>query len=283
MKKLEIIIITVFAIIFLLLALMVGVEIGKSFINKEIINNNIHISENLTNLSNTQNTTVFDNKNEQNEEIVSIAYYKKYNDEYIYKVPKINIDNSNVKKINDEIMEYCMEFINKSEEYAKHAKILTSEGYEEPSFEYYIDYEYYINNMREYEVNEHRIVNVKLEKKCLSLVIYVTHYAGFRMHKTFNIDINTGNTISNEELILSNFPYDDGEMFEKILREYYTTIVKLNFYTIIPTDPLASQYMDKSIEASIAQENCNRELPMFLDENGILCVCSLVYGWAGSR
>lgn len=98
MKKLEIIIITVFAIIFLLLALMVGVEIGKSFINKEIINNNIHISENLTNLSNTQNTTVFDNKNEQNEEIVSIAYYKKYNDEYIYKVPKINIDNSNVKK-----------------------------------------------------------------------------------------------------------------------------------------------------------------------------------------
>ena len=142
MKKLEIIIITVFAIIFFLLAFMVGVEIGKSFINKEIINNNIHISENLTNLSNTQNTTVFDNKNEQNEEIVSIAYYKKYNDEYIYKVPKINIDNSNVKKINDEIMEYCREFINKSEEYAKHAKILTSEGYEEPSFEYYIDYEY---------------------------------------------------------------------------------------------------------------------------------------------
>ena len=118
------------------------------------------------------------------------------------KIPTINIDNSNIEKINN--------------------KILTNYNNVKDNGEYDYSYNYNVNK------NEH-ILSLKVEYSYIpkGLEKMVTYY------DTYNIDLLTGNIISDDEL-LKRYDIDKSKLknfIESKFKSYYNDIIEKKYYT----------------------------------------------------
>ncbi len=117
----------------------------------------------------------------------------------------------------------------------------------------------------EYDDDEfyHKKYNYHLNNEILSLVISIEDYTDFVNYDVYNINTNTGKTVSNSELL--KIKQIDETTFLNKLRECY----KNKFIEIhksmpgIENDPLYVEGYNKNIST----DNCNMKQPMFLDQN----------------
>lgn len=197
-------------------------------------------------------------------ELVSTAYYKvimdEDNSEYTYDVPKINLEFENIKAINNEIYKkYVTDIIKPLEKDAQEGLGITCIA---------IDYKYYINS------------NV------LSLVIrWQSPAAGAESFTVYNINIDTGETVSNQEIIAKKGLSE--KQYLKHLKEVYKKACETYNKTSLQPD---SEYYESTLEIyntwvleyTLSDENCNINVPMFLDENGNIKVIAYIGSVSGA-
>lgn len=119
-----------------------------------------------------------------------------YDEVFSYKIPKINIDSDDVNEINKEINE---KIISRAKEYVPILEKNDSVGL------YEVGYLYYINN------------------NILSVVINLNFDADVVDYYVYNIDINTGKRISNEDILKIK------NMTEKQFEEKLSSAAKIKF------------------------------------------------------
>lgn len=119
-----------------------------------------------------------------------------YDEVFSYKIPKINIDSDDVNEINKEINE---KIISRAKEYVQILEKNDSVGL------YEVGYLYYINN------------------NILSVVINLNFDADVVDYYVYNIDINTGKRISNEDILKIK------NMTEKQFEEKLSSAAKIKF------------------------------------------------------
>ena len=196
--------------------------------------------------------------NKQNvEDLVSTAYYKvivdnEYNSEYKYDVPKINLKSDNINAINNEIYKkYVTDIIEPLEKDAQEGLGITCIA---------IDYKYYIN------------FNI------LSLVIrWQSHAAGAESFSVYNININTGETVSNKEIIAKK-KLTENQYLKELKENYKKACETYNKASLQPNN----QYYESVLEYTLADENCNINVPMFLDEDGNINVIAYIGSVSGA-
>lgn len=179
-----------------------------------------------------------------------------------YKIPKININSSYATKINNEINEKIT---------SEAKKIISEINNGMSSWIYNIFYKYYIND------------------NILSVIIESDYDANdIKAYFVYNIDINTGKNISNEEII------NKKGMTKKQFEDRLTNAVKdefVNGYGAI-NDWLNTQDAAENESKALYQEqynrtisasNCNSDTQMmYLDKNGEINVVAKIYSLAGA-
>ena len=183
------------------------------------------------------------------DETKEIVYdsYTKTGVGYSYTLPYINIDSKEAKRINTQIEEYYKPIINEN---------LQDE--EESVFTHIIEYKSYIND------------NV------LSLLITLNTVHDTTEYKVYNLDIYTGKEITNSELI------DIKNISEKELLDTMETVYSDFFADLYKTvkDEQPEEY-ERNLARTISSDNYSLQTPMFLNENGKLCVIAHIYTYVG--
>lgn len=175
--------------------------------------------------------------------LVSTVYYNEFNNEdgsiYTYDIPKINLEFDNAKKINTEIYDTCRESVE-----------LVTSGM--GGADMLIDYNYYINS------------------NILSLVVRKQSWAaGAESFLVYNIDVNTGKTVTNKELVKSLEINE--EEFVKKLKELCKSAGEVK----------NGVSLDKE-DINYALETCDINIPMFIDEFGNINVVMYVPSTSGA-
>lgn len=174
-----------------------------------------------------------------------------------YKIPKININSSDVTKINNEIDE-------KITSEAKKAVSAINDG---GIWLYKIFYNYYIND---------NILSVVIEMD------FDNDVTGFYV---YNIDKNTGKRINNKDIISKK------GMTTKQFEEKLINAVKNKFvsgYGDIndwgATQGTTKNQYQEQYNKTISASNCNADIQMmYLDENGKINVVAKIYSLAGAE
>lgn len=220
----------------------VGIFVGSRF------------SKNTTSINNngTQNSNIATSN--QVQELVTDAFAysgttkDSNNTSVSYKIPKININSSDATKINNEIDE---EITSKVKEMITEI----NEGHTPATNK--ISYKFYIND------------------DILSVITKSDYANDVELYLVYNININTGKSISNEELI--NKKGMTKEQFEEKL----TSAVKSEFVNIYGyvNNWMNTQEYNNTISAS----NCDANAQMiYLDESGNINVVAKIYSFAGA-
>lgn len=245
-----------------------GIFIGSRFLGNSTVtvNNNGAQNSNMSS-DNTNVNTEPETVQPETTELVTDAFTytgttKDGNNTSVsYKIPKINIESTDVSKINNEI---DTEIILKAKELILGIDKGMSSGI------YKIFYNYYIND---------NVLSVIIESD------YDTN--GSKGYKVYNIDIKTGKSISNEELISKK------SMTKKQFEEKLTNAVKNKFiekYGVFDkwmSTQDGSQNESRALYESqynktIGSSNCNSDTQMmYLDASGELNVVAIIYSLAG--
>lgn len=193
-----------------------------------------------------------------------------YDEVFSYKIPKINIDSDDVNEINKEINE---KIISRAKEYVPILEKNDSVGL------YEVGYLYYINN------------------NILSVVINLNFDADVVDYYVYNIDINTGKRISNEDILKIK------NMTEKQFEEKLSSAAKIKFinkYGSKDTHMDNLKYSDAFYKESelkeqesiyvtqynqtISRSNCKIDNnKIYLSNNQNLNVVTKIYSLAGAN
>ena len=165
----------------------------------------------------------------------------------ISQVPAINLSFDNIKKLNNEIYEYFTKLKSKN--------VIEKDGE-------YVKYQ--INTMRyEYFINE----------KILSLVISCNIEDSVTKHTTtyitYNINIETGELITNEQLI-ATLNHTNSEVYNEILNEISIQYKEIYGADVTKLDNTQNLYND-TIKQIGSELKIN--LPMYMNSAGKLMVC----------
>lgn len=196
--------------------------------------------------------------------LVSTFYHKvltdeERNEEYTYDIPKINLESDDAKKVNTEIYnEYVNECIQEEKNLQEGLGIVCMA----------IDYKYYINS------------------NILSLVVrWQSIAAGAESFNVYNIDVETGENISNEEIIAKNGLTQE-QVVSKLKELYKEACYENNMANKDKNDEYYSNalefYNNEVLPYTLSDENCNINVPMFLDENGKINVVAYIGSMAGA-
>ena len=181
------------------------------------------------------------------------TYYETLKKGPNFRIPKINIDSDDARKINDEIDEMVKNAQQFVEDYNKDN--IEGEG---PS---YIDYHYYINN------------------DILSVVIEYSSGYDYMEFKVYNINIKTGKKYTNEDILkVKNISIDK---FEERLSNTFGEQLKEE-YKDIENEELKEQYKE-IYSKTISKENCSiNNNQIFLDNDNEISVVAKEYSIAGA-
>lgn len=176
-----------------------------------------------------------------------------------YKIPKININSSDATKINNEI----------DEKIISEAKRLVSEinkgsgaGIDK------IFYNYYINS------------------NTLSIVIQLDYDANdVKAYFVYNIDINTGKIIDNEEIIrkkgMTKKQFEE-KLINAVRNEFVSGYGDINDWGA--TQGTTKNEYQEQYNKTISASNCNADIQMmYLDESGKINVVAKIYSLAGAE
>lgn len=189
--------------------------------------------------------------------LVIDAYSYEYSDdygEYEYNIPKIMLEGENVEIINDEIWDWCYENA------MSDVLDIISAGTSVYLFE--ISYEWAVN------------------EDILSLCVAQQWDANVSNYKVYNVNINTGETVSKDELLsCADFSYEEyiETAKEAIGSEY------LNYYDFDNYSDVSefAEIHGNVLEKTLSDENINNALP-FINNNGELCIVCVQYSSAGA-
>ena len=194
--------------------------------------------------------------------------YNKYSSEYSYSIPYINIDSADAKKINSEIQTYYKNLVEQELKYE-------AQGYSVHMDT--IKYTSYINN------------------NILSLVISNTYPNSCIYYKVYNLDIYNGTTVSNADILnLKNIT--EAKLLDKLKELYKNKFVSLygtreNYINNMKTAPIGwtetelqeqAKLYDEQFNYTISDNNCSISTPMFLNDDGNICVVATIYSLAGA-
>lgn len=257
-------------IIFLLVIALILMYFYYNRNSKNIGSVNSNISEKVENnidkeISNNQIKKV--SKLEENKEIV-YSSYSKYSDEYSYSIPYININSDDANKINKEIEVYYKSLV---EEELKNE----SEGFSVIMVN--IKYNSYIND------------------NILSLVVSSEYPNDCVYYKVYNLDIYTGTVVTNSDII--NLKNMTESKFLDTLKELYENEFvsaygsKEKFISNMRNAPAGwtedelqeqSKFYEDQFNKTTSTDNYSIQTPIFLNENGKLCVIAPIYSMAGA-
>lgn len=194
--------------------------------------------------------------------------YNKYSSEYSYSIPYINIDSADARRINNEIESYYKKLV---EQELKNE----SEGYAINM--YTIKYTSYINDT------------------ILSLVISHSNPNDCIYYKVYNLDIYNGTMVSNADILnLKNIT--EAKLLDKLKELYKNKFVSLygtreNYINNMKTAPVGwtetelqeqAKLYDEQFNYTISDNNCSISTPMFLNDDGNICVVATIYSLAGA-
>lgn len=181
------------------------------------------------------------------------TYYETIKKGPNFKIPKINIDSNDARKINDEIEE----MVENAQQYVEDYNKNNIEG-GGPS---YIDYHYYINN------------------DILSVVIEYSSGYDFMEYKVYNINVKTGKEYTNEDILkVKNISIDK---FEERLSNTLGEQLKEE-YKDIENEELKEQYKE-IYNKTVSKENCSiNNNQLFLDDENDISVVAKEYSIAGA-
>ncbi len=174
-----------------------------------------------------------------------------------YKVPKININSSDVTKINNEIDE-------KITSEAKKAVSAINDG---GIWLYKIFYNYYIND------------------NILSVVIEMDFDSDVTGFYVYNIDKNTGKRVNNKDII-SKKGMTTKQFEEKLINAVRNKFVSGygNINDWGATQGTTKNQYQEQYNKTISASNCNADIQMmYLDENGKINVVAKIYSLAGAE
>lgn len=256
--------------IFIILVLIVALVVMYLYYNDKLSFNNENIANNININSNEVIETEVKkvNKFYEDKEIV-YSSYEKYSSEYSYSVPAININSTEVNRINKEIEEYYMPLINEILQNEKEGVAIDTTS---------IKYNSYIND------------------NILSLVISLLTPYDSTFYKVYNVDIYTGETVSNSELIsLKNITETDFlnklkiSYKEKFISKYgskdeYIKNIRKNSGIKWTEEQIQEQVKlyEELLEGTISEENCSIKNPIFLNENGEISAVAWIYSMVGA-
>lgn len=194
--------------------------------------------------------------------------YNKYSSEYSYSIPYINIDSADARRINNEIESYYKKLV---EQELKNE----SEGYAINM--YTIKYTSYINDT------------------ILSLVISHSNPNDCIYYKVYNLDIYNGTMVSNADILnLKNIT--EAKLLDKLKELYKNKFVSLygtreNYINNMKTAPVGwtetelqeqAKLYDEQFNYTISDNNCSISTPLFLNDDGNICVVATIYSLAGA-
>lgn len=208
------------------------------------------------------------NKLDENKDIV-YASFSKYSSEYSYSIPYINIDSADAKKINDEI-----------------------ESYYKPLVEAEIKNETEGLSVIMYNVKYNSYVNDNV----LSLIVSCEYPNDCIGYKVYNLDIYKGTIISNDDILnMKNLNETKflgllKEIYEKeFISSYGTKEAFINNLKNAPVGWTESEIQEQTKEyerqlnKTVSSDNYSIKTPIFLNENGKICIVGTIYSMAGAE
>ena len=224
---------------------------------------NINKDQNVPNTTNPKTIKKLDESKD-----LLYSSYSKYSSQYSYSIPYINIDSADAKKINSEIQTYYKNLVEQELKYE-------AQGYSVHMDT--IKYTSYINN------------------NILSVVISNTYPNSCIYYKVYNLDIYNGTTVSNADILnLKNTT--EAKLLDKLKELYKNKFVSLygtreNYINNMKTAPVGwtetelqeqAKLYDEQFNYTISDNNCSISTPMFLNDDGNICVVATIYSLAGA-
>ena len=224
---------------------------------------NINKDQNVPNTTNPKTIKKLDESKD-----LLYSSYSKYSSQYSYSIPYINIDSADAKKINSEIQTYYKNLVEQELKYE-------AQGYSVHMDT--IKYTSYINN------------------NILSVVISNTYPNSCIYYKVYNLDIYNGTTVSNADILnLKNIT--EAKLLDKLKELYKNKFVSLygtreNYINNMKTAPIGwtetelqeqAKLYDEQFNYTISDNNCSISTPMFLNDDGNICVVATIYSLAGA-
>ncbi len=191
------------------------------------------------------------NKIDDDEDLV-FDHYNKTMFGNTYKVPEINLDYDNIKKINDEIAKLVDSDLKQLEKETELPEMAPSG----------MEYVWYLND------------------NILSLVFFESGYH-VDFYYAYNVDVYTGKTLENEDILDAakideeDFPY----MCSKAVEDYYKNYL---YHKGIENGPVASEYNRAMTESTRESNFSTSKTPAFLNKNGELMIVAKVTTIAGA-
>lgn len=225
-------------VVFILIVALGGMYFYYNYIlNPKETKNDIVASNNLTE---NENNTIPVGKIDENKDLVYTAFAD-YSSEHSYSVPKININSQYVLTINNEIENEIIKLVKNDD---------TNYGN--------ISYESSLN------------------ENILSVVIEIEHkYMPMIYYKVYNVEINTGERMNNEELINVK-KFTKTEFLNKL-----QSALENDFKETFKSEQM-NEFYEENYNKTISKENYSIDNQMFLDKNGNICVIAKVYTFAGA-
>ena len=259
-------VVCIFIIVLLVIAL-VGMYYYYNHNKSNTHDVNSGVVEKVENNINNEISETKVNKLDENKDIV-YASFSKYSSEYSYSIPYINIDSADAKKINDEIESYYKPLV---EEEIKNE----SEGLS--VIMYNVKYNSYVNN------------------NILSLIVSCENPNDCIGYKVYNLDIYKGTIISNDDILnmknLSETKFLGllKEIYEKeFVSSYGTKEAFINNLKNAPVGWTESEIQEQikgyesRLNKTISSDNYSIKTPIFLNENGEICIVGTIYSMAGA-
>lgn len=208
--------------------------------------------------------------NENRDIVYSIFEDKKSDDKsYDYKIPGININSSEVKKINSEIERKYKEIADVAIQAYKEGEAIGT---------LYIKYSSYINN------------------NILSLVIEMGNQFEQSDYDVYNIDIYTGKIVANNEILkMKNISQED--FLNKLADVHKNRFIELygteeSFLNNMKSAP--ASFTEEEIKTheesyigqyndTISKDNYGIDIPIFLDSDGSISIIAKIYSLAGAK
>ncbi len=260
--------------IFIIIILLIALVLMYFYYNRRsqnVENTNSNIAEKVENNIDNETSKIQAKKINKLDESKDIVYssYSKYSSEYSYSIPYINIDSVDAKKINTEIESYYKPLV---EEELKNE----SEGLS--------------INMGNIKYNSYINDNI------LSVIVSNAYIYDCTYYKVYNLDIYNGTVVNNTDIISlknmteSKFLDKLKELYQnKFISEYGSKEKRISSMRNAPAGWTESELQeqsklyDKQLNKTISANNCSIKTPMFLNENGKICVIATIYSLAGAN
>lgn len=254
MKKVSLILVGCLAIIIALSGC--GSKTTSNTINTTTskVNNVVQNSGNdvkpKTDVNNSKTTSSEVKKLDNSKDIVYTSFSKK-SDSYSYNIPTINIDSSNVKTINSEIQKDYKTKVDQELTNEKQGLSATMES---------VKYDSYING------------------NILSLVISSEYPNDCKYYKVYNVDVDTGKSISNTQL-LQHKNITKTNFLNKLSKVYGEKFIELFGKKDSQND---QEFYSSQYNKTINSNNYSIDTSIFLNSNNTISVIAQIYSLAGA-